>query len=110
MKYDGNMLIHDLKEEDFMTFRWNADVHMVHRKTGEYKILNNHGAYIGEMRKGADEKYVIFVISEFNGGVEKIKETLEMIAKGKLKTPEYKTKEKVLFPYINHYQNLRHAA
>ncbi|OGJ12509.1 hypothetical protein A3K82_03160 [Candidatus Pacearchaeota archaeon RBG_19FT_COMBO_34_9] len=112
-------LVNGLREEDFMTLRWNADVHTVHRKTGEYRILNNQGTCLGEIVKESEEKYKIITYEEDMKNVlykeiEKIKEISEKIISRQLDKPKiYKEKRKInFFPYIAHYQRnlLRNAA
>jgi len=112
-------LINGLREEDFMTLRWNADIHTVYRKTGEYKILNNQGVYLGEIVKEGDDFYKIVVyeedmknvFSQTNEEIEKIKIISEMIINKQLDKPRIYGEKRVNFsPYIASYQiNLRHA-
>jgi hypothetical protein len=105
-------LITGLREKDFMTFRWNADVHTIHRKTGEYRILNNRGIYMGEIVKEGEENYkIVFygrIDKEIVDGINKIKDIVEKI--NQLKNPEIKTG--IFSRQIDHYQrnSLRHAA
>jgi hypothetical protein len=107
-------LIAGLREEDFMNFRWNADVHMVHRKTGEYKILDNHGTYLGEIVKDGEERYRIVFFGNINKEiaeeVERVKKVAGLIVNKQLKSPEIKSG--IFSRSIDHYQrnSLRHAA
>jgi len=108
-------LVKGLKEEDFITLRWNADVHTVHRKTGEYRILNNHGACLGELIKEDDETYKIVVNerdmeNSFYMEIEKIKEMSEMIIHKKLDRPEMYEEKKMINFYPHRQNSLRYAA
>lgn len=112
-----NLLIEGLKESDFMTLRWNAEVHTVHTKTGEYRILNNRGAYLGEIVKEGEEKYrIVFcgnMDKEIIEGIERVKNVSKMIMNRQLKTPEYQPKKILTFsPRTNYYQknSQRYAA
>lgn len=112
-----NVLAEGLKEADLMTLRWNADVHTVHRKTGEYRILNNYGSCVGEIIKEGEEKYKIVLYGRmkenFPKETERVKNVSEMIVNHKINPPEYqKTKRTIIFPYRAHYQrnSSRHAA
>jgi hypothetical protein len=112
MKY--NVLGAGLREEDLMTFRWNADVHTVHRKTGEYKILDNRGAYLGEIVKDGEDRYkIVFfgnVDREIREEIEKVKNVIGMITNRNVKSPEIRTG--IFSRQIDHYQrnSLRYAA
>ncbi len=109
-------LITGLREDNFMTLRWNADIHTVQQKTGEYRILNNRGMYLGEIIKNSENYYKIIVnerdtniFSYKYKEIEKIKEIAERIVNNQLESPEIK--EKINFsPYIANYQKFRYAA
>lgn len=78
-----------LTEKDFMTLRWNANVHTVHRKTGEIFILNSRGLCIGELMKGTSG----YLVVGFNYGdnveeINSLKQTSEMVLNREIVNPE----------------------
>jgi len=104
-----NSIVRGLLEKDLQEFRWNADVHTVHRKTGEYRILNNLGICLGEIVKARGIEYNLIVYdSDFNRmrqnmqvskEVEKIKKVAEtVINTRKFKEQNsFKTKENEVY-------------
>ncbi|MCL5018260.1 MAG: hypothetical protein M1416_00625 [Candidatus Pacearchaeota archaeon] len=91
-----------LGEKDLMTLRWNADVHTVYRKTGEYMIYNNKGICLGEIRRG---KIMLYDLEgELSKETAKIRDVSEKIFKKQLTSPEFKSKIVSVSPYLIHYQ------
>jgi len=84
-----------LKEKDLMTLRWNADVHTVYRKTGEYIIYNNRRVCLGEIRRG---KIMLYNFKgETSKEAEKVREVSEKIFKKQLTSPECKSKKNGIY-------------
>jgi hypothetical protein len=79
-------LVSGLREEDFMTLRWNADVHTVRRRTGEYRILNNRGICLGEMIE-ENGSYNIKIYEDTNE-TETIRKVSEEIINKKIEEPK----------------------
>ena len=84
--------ISGLEEEDFMAFRWYAEVNTVRRKTGEYRILNNSGSSIGEMTKGIRGWDIYLFENNYRGfyaqsdkEIQKVKEIAQKVIKKELK-------------------------
>jgi len=105
----GVTLIDGLREEDFMTLRWHADVNTVYdRKTKTYTIRNNRGNYIGELVRndfGGDYKIIScgsHLIPSLKDLI-KLKEVARLIINNQLTSPELKPKKTFDCPYMNHY-------
>jgi hypothetical protein len=101
-------LISGLKEEDLMTLRWNANINTVGKKTGEYKILNNKGVYLGELWKEADGYKIMFDRDWINaselGELLEIKKIAEGIINKKIKSPIVNTKKVIpISRYLENY-------
>jgi hypothetical protein len=104
-----NTIVRGILEKDLQEFRWNADVHTVHRSTGEYRILNNLGVCIGEIVKARGLEFNLVVYdSDFNRRrqnlqiskeVEKIKKVAETVINTRIfkEKNSYKTKEENIF-------------
>ncbi len=50
----GNTIIEGFTEEKIRFLREASDVHIVYRKTGDYRIISNEGRSIGELIKKED--------------------------------------------------------
>jgi len=104
-------LVNELREDDLMTLRWNADVNTVYQKTtGTYRILNNKGEYIGEIiRECGNNCRIVFYENEMTK--EKIQKLLEIkevatkISNNQLQNPNNQIKKVIPFSrHIDSYQ------
>ncbi len=107
-------LISGLKKENFMTLRWNADIHTVQRRSGEYRILNKRGTCLGEIIE-EDGSYKIMVYEDYKNNfktireIEKIRDVSKEIINKQLEKPKgiYKEKNVVNFlTYRAHRQRI----
>ncbi len=108
-------VIKGIREEDLMTLRWNANIHIMGEKMGiKYRVRNSNGTLIGEMEKGTkDEKYKITfyneAIKENYQDISRITKVVEQLAKRQLKNPVIENKIVYFSPHQRNY-HLRYAA
>jgi hypothetical protein len=104
--------IKGIREEDFMTLRWNADIHIIGEKMGpRYRIRNNKGTLLGEMIQGTkDEQYkIIFygdVVRDNFQDIERIAKVAGQLAKKHLQNPVIE--KRIFSPHQINY--LKYAA
>ncbi|MDD5012266.1 MAG: hypothetical protein PHQ66_01300 [Candidatus Nanoarchaeia archaeon] len=109
-----NHIIKGIREQDFMTLRWNANIHLISQKNGRYNVRNDQGTLLGEMVLGTrDEQHkIIFyrsIIRDNHRDIERIEKVVEQIAKKQLMSPVIENKKIIPFS-PNQINYLKYAA